>query len=62
MNVCWVIDVRQTEIHAAEPLLSERSPFELEMVIEKLKRHKSPGIDLMHVEFITAGRRIHPYT
>jgi hypothetical protein len=38
-------DVWQTEIHAEEPLLPEPNAFEVEMAIEKLKRHKSPGID-----------------
>ena len=37
-------DVRQTEIHTAEPLVSEPSVFDVEMAIEKIKRHKSPGI------------------
>jgi hypothetical protein len=30
----------------------ELSAFELEMVTEKLKRHKSPGTDRMTAEFI----------
>jgi len=38
-------DVRQTEIHTAVPLVSEPSAFEFELVIKKLKSHKSPGID-----------------
>ena len=33
-------DVRQTEIHTAEPLMPESSAPEFEMAIEKLKRHK----------------------
>ena len=37
-------DVRQTEIHTAEPQVSE-----VEMAIEKLKRHKLPGIDQIPV-------------
>jgi hypothetical protein len=28
----------------AEPLVTEPSAFEVEMAIEKLKRHRSPGI------------------
>jgi hypothetical protein len=27
MNVHWVIDVRQTEVHTAEPLVPEQSAF-----------------------------------
>ena len=33
------MDVRQTEKHAAEPLLSEPNEFEVKLAIEKLKRH-----------------------
>jgi len=53
LNVYDVYDVRQTEIHKAEPLVPEPSAFEIEMAIEKLKRHKSPGID----QFTAAGCR-----
>jgi hypothetical protein len=44
LNVCGDNDVRQTAIHTAEPLVSEPSAFEVEVAIEKLKRHKSPGM------------------
>jgi hypothetical protein len=37
--------------------LPELSDFEFEMVIEKLNRHKSPGIDQIPAEVITAGGR-----
>jgi hypothetical protein len=37
LNVHVVSDVRQTEIHTAEPLVPESSAFEVEMAIEKLK-------------------------
>jgi len=40
-----VKDVGQPEIHTAEPLVPEPSVAEFELVIEKLKSHKSPGID-----------------
>jgi hypothetical protein len=50
-------DFRQTEIHTAEPLVPESSDFEVEVVIEKLKRHKSPRIDRIPAEFIRAGSR-----
>jgi hypothetical protein len=39
-----VNDVRQTEIHTAEPLVPEPSALEVELAIEKLKSHKSPGL------------------
>jgi len=44
-NVHRVSDIRQTEIHTAEPLVPEPSTFEDKMAIEKLKRHKSPSIE-----------------
>jgi len=40
-----VNEVRQTEIHTAERLVPELSAFELELTIEKLKSHKTPGIE-----------------
>jgi hypothetical protein len=59
-NVRGVNDVRQTEIHTAQPIVPEPSAFEVEMAIEKLKRHKSPGTDQIPAEFIKAGgRKIH---
>jgi hypothetical protein len=43
-NVHGVSDVRQAEIHTAEPLVPELSAFKFEMASGKLQRHKSPGI------------------
>jgi hypothetical protein len=40
LNVLEVNDVRQTEIHKAEPLVPEPSAFEFEMATEKLKNTK----------------------
>jgi hypothetical protein len=40
-----VADVRQTEMHTAEPLVSESGSFEVGSAIENLKRYKSPGTD-----------------
>jgi hypothetical protein len=57
LNVHDVNDVRQREIHTAEPLVPEPSAFEDEMAIEKLKRHKSPGTDKTRAEMIQAGGR-----
>ena len=34
--------VRQTELHTAKPQVPEPSAYESELVIEKLKNHKSP--------------------
>ena len=54
LNVDGVNDVRQTEIHTAEPLVPEPRAFEVEMAIEKLKSHKSPGIDQVPAKLIKA--------
>ena len=57
LNVHEVKDVRQAEIHTVEPLVPEPSAFEVELAIEKLKNHKSPGIDKIPAELIKAGCR-----
>jgi hypothetical protein len=49
--------VRQTEIQTAVPLVPEPSAFEFEMATEKLKSHKSPGIDHNLAKVIKAGGR-----
>jgi hypothetical protein len=43
LNVHRVSGVRQ--IHTAEPLVSDPSPFEVETATSKLKSYKSPGSD-----------------
>ena len=59
LNVHGVSEVRQAEIHTAEPLVPEPSALEVELAIEKLKSHKSPGIDQIPAEVIKAeGRTI----
>jgi hypothetical protein len=58
LNVHGVNDVRQAEIHTAEPPVPEPSAFEVELAFEKLKSHRSPGIDQIAAEFIKAGGRI----
>ena len=50
-------DVRPTEIHTAEPLVPELSAFEVKLAIDKLKSHKSPGIDQIPAKLIKAGGR-----
>ena len=57
LNVHGAKDVRQAEIHTAEPLVPEPSAFEVELAIEKLKSHKSPGIDQIPAELIKEGGR-----
>jgi len=51
--VHWVKDV--AEIHTAEPLVPEPSAAEIELAIDKLKSHKSLGIDQIPAELIKAG-------
>jgi hypothetical protein len=58
LNIHGLNDVRQTEVHTAEPLVPEPSAFEVEMDIEKLKSHKSPGIVQIPAELIKAGGRL----
>jgi hypothetical protein len=59
LDVHGVSDVRQTEIHTAEPLVPESRVFEVYMANEKLKQHKSPGTDQILAELIKArGRTI----
>ena len=54
-NVSGVTGVKQTEKHTVEPLVPEPSALEVEMAIEKLKRHKSSsGIDKIPAELIKA--------
>jgi hypothetical protein len=55
LNVHGVNNVRQTEIHAAEPLVPELSSPEVEIAIEKLKRYKSPCTDQNPAELIQVG-------
>jgi hypothetical protein len=50
-------DDRHTKIYTAEPLVPEPSTFGVELAIEKLKSHKSPGIDQIPAELIKAGGR-----
>jgi len=38
LNIHGDDDIRQTEVHAAEPLVPEPIPFEVKIAIEKLKR------------------------
>jgi hypothetical protein len=39
-----VSDVRQIEVHTAEPLVPGSSRLEVEIAIAKLKKYKSPGV------------------
>jgi len=57
LNVHGVIDIRQTEIHTAEALVPDPNASEVELAIEKLKSHISPGIDQLPGELIKQGIR-----
>jgi hypothetical protein len=50
-----VNDVRQTEIHTAEPLVPETSSFETELAIKKQQSHESPDIYHIRAEMIRQG-------
>jgi len=56
-NVHGIQDVGQAEIHTAEPLVLQTSAAEFELAIDKLKSHKSPGIDQIPAELVKAGNR-----
>jgi hypothetical protein len=45
-----VNEFRQTEIQTGEPIVPYPSSSEFELAIEKLKSHKSAGIDQISVE------------
>jgi len=56
-NVYGVKDVGQAEIHTAGPLVPDPSASEVELAIDKLKSHKSSGIDEIPAELIKVGGR-----
>jgi hypothetical protein len=58
LKVCNVSDVRQTEVHRAEPLVPGPSRLEVEIAIAKLKNSKSPGSDQILAEPIQVGSKI----
>jgi hypothetical protein len=55
LNVHGAHDVRQMDIHTAEPLVPQPSLVKVEVAIENLKSYKSPGTDQIPVELIKAG-------
>jgi hypothetical protein len=54
LNVHGVHDVRQMNIHTAEPLVPEPSLVEVEIAIGKLKSYKSPGTGNVLAKLIKA--------
>jgi hypothetical protein len=54
LNVHGVHDVKQMDIHTAEPLVPEPSLVEVEIAVGKLKCYKSPGTDNIPAKLIKA--------
>jgi hypothetical protein len=54
LNVHNDSDVRQIEVHTAEPLVPGPSRLEVEIAVSKLKKYKSPGSDEIPAELIQA--------
>jgi hypothetical protein len=52
LNVHRISDVRQIEIHTAEPIVPDPSPSEVEIAVAKLKRYKPPSSDQILAELI----------
>jgi len=67
LSVYGVNDIKQTEIHTSEQLVTQPSASEVEMSIEKLKGHRSPSTDQIPAELIKGGSgticsQIHSYS
>jgi hypothetical protein len=58
LNVHNVSDVKQIEVHKAEPLVPGPSRLEVETAIAKLKKYKSRDSDQIPAELIQAGGKI----
>jgi hypothetical protein len=55
LNEHKVSDVRQTEVHTAEPLVPGPSRLEVEIAISKLEKYISPGSDEISAKLIQVG-------
>jgi hypothetical protein len=58
LNVHRVSNVREIEIHTAEPVVPDPSRFEVEIAIAKLKRYKSLSSDQIPAELFETGSKI----
>jgi hypothetical protein len=55
LNVHGIYDVKQMDIHMAEPLVPDPSLVKVEIAMGKLKRYKSLGMDQILAKLIKAG-------
>jgi hypothetical protein len=55
LNVQGPGSIMQTEIHTAEPFVTECSAAEVEVAIRKIERYKAPGSDQIPAVLIQAG-------
>jgi hypothetical protein len=55
LNVHKVSDVRQIEIHTAEPLVNDPSPLNVEIAIAWWEKYKLPDSDQILAELIQRG-------
>jgi hypothetical protein len=58
LNMHNVSDVRQIEVHTAEPLVPGPSRLEVEITVAKLKEYNSLGSNQILAELIQAGGKI----
>jgi len=56
-STCMGLRMLDRQKYTAEPLVTEPSASEVELVFDKLKSHKSPGIDQIPAELIKTGGR-----
>jgi hypothetical protein len=61
LNVRNVSDVKQIDVHAAEPLVPGPSCLEVEIAIAKLRKYKLPGSDHIPAELIQTEGEILQY-
>jgi hypothetical protein len=50
LNVYSTSDIKQLEVHTAQPLVPDPSPCEVEIAIAKLEKFKSPCSDQIPAE------------
>jgi hypothetical protein len=58
LNVHRVSDVRQIEIHTAEPFVPDLRPFEVEIATATLEGYKFPGSNQVPAEMFQTGGEV----